>query len=240
MRSAFIYSVFIVITGILAYLGWIADSKSFVGSLFAASLATFIVFFIEMELRPHISIEIAGEGRVKPKPDERKFLWVAVTNRPLWWPLKHIMDRRPAYQVRAWITFLTTSNDPIFSPGRQMIGRWSNTPEPVRPMTIIQRPNGASQITYIPDPSVIRDAVDIASGSSERLDIVMRKPKEKGCLGWHNRIIQNPNLRPEDMFKLKEGRYHVNVRVDVSGRSFNARFRIVCDTGIEDFRLEKI
>jgi hypothetical protein len=150
------------------------------------------------------------------------------------------MDRRPANQVRAWITFLTESKDPVFAQERQMIGRWSNTPEPVRPIMISQIPSGAPEMTLLLDLSITRDAVDIGSGASEILDIVMRVPGEDGCRGWHNRMIQNPNPRPEDQFELRQGRYHARVRVDVSGRSFNALFRIVCDVGIGDFRLEPI
>jgi hypothetical protein len=226
MRSRIAYLIFIVILGALAYIGLQADHRSFVGSLFAAFLSAFIVFFVEMELRPQITI--VQEETHPPLPDGRKFLRVVVTNCALWWPLRLIMDRRPANQVRAWITFLTESNNPVFAPGRQMMGRWSNTPEPVRPLIISQASGGGPGMTFLHDLSVTRDAVDIGSGASEILDIVMRAPGEEGCRGWHNRIIQNPNLR---------GRYHARVRVDVSGRSFIALFRIVCDVGIEDFRL---
>ena len=237
MRSRIAYLIFIAVLGALAYIGVQADQKSFVGSLFAAFLSAFIVFFVEMELRPEIRIV---QEETPPVLNGRKFLRVVVSNRALWWPLKFIMDRRPANQVRAWITFLTEANNPVFAPERQMIGRWSNTPEPVRPIMISQNPGGAAEMTLLLDLSVTRDAVDIGSGASEILDIVMRAPGEAGCRGWHNRMIQNPNPRPEERFELPMGRYHARVRVDVSGRSFNALFRIVCDVGIEDFRLESV
>lgn len=236
MKSRIAYVVFIAILVALAYIGVQADQTSFLGSLFAAFLSIFIVFFVEMELRPEITI--TREEAHPVLQDGRKFLRVIVTNRALWRPLKLIMDRRPANQVRASITFLTESNNPIF--GRQMIGRWSNTPEPVRPIVISQNPTGNPEITLLLDLSVTRDAVDIGSGDSEILDIVMRAPNENGCRGWHNRMIQNPNPRPEDQFELRMGRHHARVRVDVAGRSFTALFRIVCDVGIEDFRLEAI
>jgi hypothetical protein len=238
MRSRIAYLVFIAILGALAYIGVQADHKSFVGSLFAAFLSAFIVFFVEMELRPQISI--THEERPFLDEDGRRFLRVVVSNRALWWPLKLIMDRRPANQVRGVITFLTESNNPVFAPERQMIGRWASTPEPVRPVMISQNPGGTPEMTLLLDLSVTRDAVDIGSGASEILDIVMRAPGEEGCRGWHNRMIQNPNPRPEDRFELRRGRYHARVRVDVSGRSVDALFRIVCDVGIEDFRLERI
>ena len=124
------YLIFIAVLGALAYIGVEADYKSFVGSLFAAFLSAFLVFFLEMERRPEISI--VEEPTPTVLPDGRRFLRVVVANRALWWPLKLIMDRRVASQVRAWITFLTESNDPVFGPEREMIGRWSNTPEPAR------------------------------------------------------------------------------------------------------------
>jgi hypothetical protein len=238
MRSRIVYLIAIAVLGALAYFGLQADHKSFVGSLFAAFLSAFMVFFVEMELRPQISI--VEEETPPVLPDGRKFLRVIVENRALWSPLKLIMDRRPVYQARAWITFLTESNDPVFAKGRQMIGRWSNTPEPVRPILISQSSGGSPQITFLRDLSVTRDAVDIGSGASELLDIVMRTPSEDGCRGWHNRMIQNPNIPPEDQFELTKGRYRALVRVDTSGRSFKALFRIVSDVGIGDFRLEPI
>jgi hypothetical protein len=224
--------------GALAYFGLQADHKSFVGSLFAGFLSAFMVLFVEMELRPQISI--VEEETPPVLPDGRKFLRAIVENRALWWPLKLIMDRRPVYQARAWITFLTESNDPVFAKGRQMIGRWSNTPEPVRPILSSQSPSGTTGISFLRDLSVTRDAVDIGSGASEPLDIVMRSPSEDGCRGWHNRMIQNPNTPPEDQSEISNGRYRALVRVDASGRSFKALFRIVCDIGIGDFRLEPI
>lgn len=238
MRSIIAYLFFMAALVTLAYIGVEADQKSFVGSLFAAFLSVFIVLFMEMELRPQISLK--QEETPPVMPDGRKFLRVVVTNRALWWPLKLIMDRRPANQVRAWITFLTESNNPVFAPERQMIGRWANTPEPVRPIMISQGPGQPPEMTFLLDLSITRDAVDIGSGSSAILDIVMRVPGEDGCRGWHNRIIQNPNPRPEDRFELPKGRYHVLVRVDLSGRNVAAYFRIVCDIGIDDFRLEPI
>jgi hypothetical protein len=228
----------IAVLGALAYFGLQADHMSFVGSLFAAFLSAFMVFFVEMERRPQISV--VEEATPPVLPGGRKFLRVLVENRALWRPLRFIMDRRPVYQARAWITFLTETNDPVFGKERQMIGRWSNTPQPVRPVSISQSPGGASEISFLWDLGVTRDAVDIGSGASELLDVVMRTPNEDGCRGWHNRMIQRPDTPPEDQFELPKGRYRALVRVDASGRSFKALFRIVCDVGIGDFRLEPI
>jgi hypothetical protein len=240
MRSRFVvYLIIIAILGGLAYFGVRTDPKSFVGSLFAAFVSVAVIVFVEAELRPQISIVQEEEPPVWP--NGRKFLRVIVANRALWRPLKLVMDRRPVYQARAWITFLTETNNPVFSPGRVMTGRWSITPEPVRPLSISPSPGGPPAIGFVWDLSATRDAVDIGAGNTEVLDIVMRDPGEDGCRGWHNRMISRPGeTPPEDRFDLSKGRYNALVRVDTSGRSTKALFRIVCDVGIEDFRLEPI
>lgn len=238
MRTKLVYVPVVAVLAVLAYLGVRSDATSFVGSLFAAFLSAFIVFFVEMELRP--SLTIVEEASPSVHTDGRKFLRVIVVNRALWWPLRLCMDRRAATQVRAWVTFLTESNDLVFARERKMIGRWSNTPEPVRPITVVQSGAASPQVGFALDLSVTRDAIDIGSGSSEPLDIVMRNSTEEGCRGWHNRVISNPNPKPEDQYELPQGRYRALIEVDVSGRRCSALFRIVCDIGIGDFRLERI
>jgi len=232
------YCIAFTALGILAYLGVNADRQAFVGSLYAAFFTALVAVFVESELRPQI--RISRETNPPFLLDGRKFLRVIVENRVLWWPLRLIMDRRPAYQVRARITFLNETNDPLFSEGRHMIGRWANTPEPVRPISMSANSAGSPAITFLWDLGITRDAVDIGAGGSEILDIVMRVPGEDGCRGWHNRMIQHPKPPPENQFELPKGRYHVLVHVEASGRIVKALFRIVCNFGIEDFRLEPL
>jgi len=238
MRTLIGYGIAVAVLAATAWFGVQADHKAFVGSLFAALLSVFVVFFMEIQSRPELSIT---EEPAPPPIPGSKFLRVLVENRRLWWPLSIFLERRPAYQARAFITFLTEENNPVFGGGRQVTGRWANTPEPVRPLSVVPTgPGGAPAIHVLRDMSVTRDAVDIASGSREPLDIVVRSEAEQGCRGWHNRIIDHPAPPPEDRFELPRGRYHALVRVDASGRSFKALFRIVCDLGVEEFRLERI
>jgi len=237
MRSKILgYLAAFTVLGILAFFGVKADQKAFVGSLYAAFFTALVAIFVESELRPQL--RITKEAKPAASADGRRFLHVIVENRVLWWPLRLFMDRRPAYQTRAWITFLNEMNDPIFAEGRRMAGRWANTPEPVRPVSITPDSTGKPVATFLLDLSVTRDAVDIGAGNNEPLDIVMRLPSEDGCRGWHNRMIQRPDTPPEDRFELPKGRYHVLVQVESSGRIAQSLFRIVCDVGIEDFRLE--
>jgi hypothetical protein len=238
MRRALVYIPPLLALAALAYFGVRADKAAFMASLFAAAISALTVVFVEAQLRP--DIQILKEPQPAFQPDGRKFLRVVVKNPPLWRPLRFFMDRRPVYQARAWITFLTDNNDPVFSPGRRMTGRWANTPEPVRP--IVATSSAPPGIVFMWDLSVTRDAVDIASGAQEILDIVMRAPSESGCRGWHNRMINlDPDKVPPDhRFELDKGRYRALVQVDASGRTFKALFRIVCDVGLEDFRLEPL
>jgi hypothetical protein len=230
------YLVSFFVLGALLFFGAKADQKAYFGMLFGAAFTAFIAICVEHELRPQIRIT---KETTPPIVNGRKFLRVRVENRALWWPLKRIMDRRPAQQVRAWITFLTENDNLVFSEGRRMIGRWADTPEPVRPISA-NLPGGNRTVTLLWDLSLTRDAIDITAGSSELLDIVMRGPNENGCRGWHNRIIQRADPPPEEQFNLEKGRYNALVKVEVSGRSVEARFRIVCDVGIGDFRLEPL
>lgn len=238
MSSKIVYPIILAVLVTLAYFGVQADAKSFVGSLFAAFLSVAVVIFIEMELRPQI--RITEEATPPALPDGRKFLRVIVENPALWCPLNLLMDRRPVYQARASIIFLTEDNLPVFGKTRQMIGRWSNTPEPVRPLSVFSNVSGTPAVGFFRDLSITRDAVDIGSGGGELLDVVMRVKGEDGCHGWHNRMIENPDTPPQDQFDLPKGRYHALIRVATSGRTFKALFRIVCDVGIEDFRLEPL
>lgn len=231
------YLILISLLGGLLYFGS-ADQKAFSSMLFGAAFTASVAFFIERQLRP--KIRITEEKTPHIMADGRTFLRVIVENKALWWPLKCIMDRRSAQHVRAWITFLTENDDLIFRKGRRMIGRWSKTPEPIRPISVSVISSGNQSVNWLWDLSVTIDAIDIASGAGEPLDIVMRRPSENGCRGWHNYMIQNPAVPPMQRFDLQEGRYRVLVQIDVSGRIVEARFRIVCNVGIEDFRLEPL
>ena len=237
MRSWIVYLVSFAILGALALFGVLVDYRGFAASLFAAAVSIFVVIFIEMELKG--KIRIVKEPKAFVLPNGRTFLRVMVENPVLRSPFRFIMDRRPIYQARASIKFLTEKNDPLFN-GREMIGRWSNTPEPLRPISIAPGAYGTAGITFLRDLSVTRDSIDIACGASELLDIVMRDPKEDKCRGWHNRIIENSDPAPEDSFDLAKGCYHALVRVDASGRRFTAIFRIVFDLDNNDFRLEPL
>lgn len=240
VRRILAYIAPILALAALAFFGVRADKSAFIASLFAAAISVLTVVFVEAELKP--DIQIFKEPHAAFQGDGSKFLRVIVKNPPLWRPLRLFMDRRPAYQTRAWITFLTDNNDLVFSPGRRMTGRWANTLEPTRPI-VATATSGQPGIVFMWDLSVTRDAVDIPSGGQETLDIVMRRPDGSGCRGWHNRMIgldYEKQVPADQKFDLDKGRYRALVQIDSSGRTYTALFRIVCDTALEDFRLEPL
>ena len=194
--------------------------------------------FIEAERRPRIRTEI--ETPPTRLTDGRVFLRIFVINEALGWPWRAFMDRRPALMTRAWITFLTERNASFFRPGRRMRGRWSSTPEPIRPLPISPSSAGGPSLALLWDLSITRDHVDIAPGSREILDIVMRAQGEDGCRGWHNGIIQRPDPPEDEQFELPAGRYRALVRVQTAGRTYRALFNTVNDVPIGDFRLEPV
>src|SRR4030042_4405402 len=80
----------IAILLVLGYVGWRANQKSFVGSLFAAFLAVFVMFFVERKRRPQISI--VKEQKSFGCDKRNTFLRVIVKNRALRLPLNLLMD----------------------------------------------------------------------------------------------------------------------------------------------------
>ena len=222
----------------LAGAGVLADAAAFVGSLFAAGASAGVVLLVEALSRASIDFEIEPSPPVMP--GGRKFLRVHVWNSRLPRPMSLFFDRRPALLTRAWVTFLTQTNDPVFEKGRRMRGRWSSTPEPVLPLTVTAPSTGDPRVVLTWDLTRTTDSVDIPPGSFELLDVVMRVPHDDSCRGWHNGIIQRPNPPPEEQFELPKGRYHALIRVQTGGRSFRYVLRIVNDLSIEHFRLEPI
>jgi hypothetical protein len=233
------YLTVVAVLVVFAVLGVAGDARAFLGSLFAAALSVSAVFFIEAQLRPHMTVK--AEESPPTMPDGRVFLRVVVTNRSLGWPWNRIMDRRPALMTRAWITFLRDNNNtPFFRPGHRMKGRWSVTPEPVRAILIPTSASDELRIASFWDPGVTRDFVDVAPASSEPLDIVMRAPGETGCRGWHNGIIQRPDPPEDERFDLLAGTFRALVRVQTGGQTTRALFQIVNDVPLEHFRLEPL
>ena len=221
----------------LALAGAVADAAAFVGSLFAAGVSAAALFIVEAQSRPSIWLEL------EPWPvdaHDRTFLRVRVWNRRPPRLVSVFLDRRPALLTRAWVTFLTPNNQPVFRQGHRMRGRWSSTPEPVLPMAISQPDTGRQQVVFAWDPTRTTDSVDIPPGSFQLLDLVMRVRGERNCQGWHNGIIQRPDPPPEEQFQLPEGRYHALITVDTGGRRFRQVVRIVNDVPIEHFRLEPV
>lgn len=201
-------------------------------SIVGALVSVVLVLLVERERKPKLAISVEKGNHIHHK---RKFLRVIVTNKAIGALAGLFVTRQPALMCRAYITFLTEKNDPVFAKGRRMLGRWSNTPEPAY---LLPFNNG---VMTIRDPSRTRDLIDIPPDDFEVLDIVMRTEDGETCIGWHNAVIQNPQAEVETRFELPKGRYHVLVSVRTAGQDFRHVFRIVNDhPSIESFRLEDL
>lgn len=210
---------------------------NFIISMVASLFAVMIVLAIERSRKPKLRFAIERDH--PPVLDGRRFLRLHVYNEPISPLLGIFVPRSPALMCRASLMFLHEDNQPVFSRGQRMVGRWSRTPEPVLPFTIDPK---TKQVLLLRDPTRTRDEVDISPGrdSYEILDVVVRAPGSDSCQGWHNGIIQHPDPRPTEVFELLKGRFRVIVTVTTGGEEFSRVFRIVNDVGLEHFRLEDI
>jgi hypothetical protein len=223
----------------LAYFGFnrfhgAADYSAFIAAVFGVVASSLFVLFLESWRRPNIVIEI--ERVLPPRHNGRQFLRVGVRNENTPFLIKFFLDRQPALLTSARIVFLTEQGHLVFNRDEIMQGRWASTPEPVS-IQLLPNPQvpGAVAMAQVLDPSRIRDAVDIAPGAEEMLDVVMRSDIEEACIGWHNGGILG-STPPKYM--LGKGRYHALIVVQVGGRLFRKVVRIVNDLDIDHFRLE--
>src|SRR6266540_1421494 len=209
--------------------------EQFLLSVLASLVAVSMVLLFERQRRPELEFEIEPVAPVQP--NGRKFLRVRVRNRALPGFLGPVYDRQPALMTRAGITFLTLDGHPVFTPGRRMRGRWSDTPEPFRPT-----PVGPDQMVLVAEPFAASNSMDIPPGEFEVLDVVMRAPGSEQCVGWSNayQLAQAGAPPPVgDTFVLDRGRYLVLIQAKTGGRIFPHVLRLVNDVPLPDFRLEE-
>ena len=91
--------------------------------------------------------------------------------------------RNKAIGYRAFITFHLASNGRQVI-GNEMTGRWVGSREPLSPVITNQ-----GTLSYLPDPSVVRDDLDIYAGQREALDVAVRFDQEDDCYGWSNESV---------------------------------------------------
>jgi hypothetical protein len=159
---------------------------AFLSTIIGGFVSIGAVVFVEYLRRP--SLELSKEdppldNRYDPPGSrpatEMRSLRVEVSNETLPW-FARWMDRAPALQCRATITFhhLADEQDIL---GRAMEGRRASTPEPLPIVLAPANPQG-QPVVLIPQSH----GVDIYPGESELLDIAIRADNDTECYGWNN------------------------------------------------------
>jgi len=213
-------------------MGWIAIFSNFVISLLASIIGVLTVLWIDRQRRPRLRMTVGIPGTIdKADPLKRPvttFLHVRVENQKTNFPVSLFYDAEMALSCAAWLTFHHLDGHRVFD--REIVARWTETPEPsFRPITH----DGKVAVML----SGVKNSVDIPTGEYANLDVAVRMLGERECYGWNNESYLH-NWRHPD-WKLKRGRYLVNVRVRSGGREFKDVFLLVNDVPHRDFRLEQ-
>ena len=189
------------------------------------------VILVETLRQPKLSIRIESGPEDISLRDGRKARWVhvIVTNEslPRWamW-----LKRDSATLCRATVQFMYfDGRQDVF--GRSMVGRWSNTPQPIQATIVME-----GKTFKINDPQrTAQLSIDIPPGESERLDVAVRYSDNDDAYGWNNEPYFN---HWESPWPLPKGRYFVLVTVRSSGQKAMAEFYLDNNQGLKEFRLE--
>lgn len=209
------------------------------GTLTSLVTSFAVAVFVERMRIPRLIVSIETPPLDQPYPQgapvrEMRSLRVLVHNEAPSGIWENLLERNPALQCRATITFHHLNGQNVL--GRSMRGRWSGTPEPV-PVPVIG-PGGQQFHLFDFSRLTLETAIDIHPGERELLDIANRADNDEECYGWNNETYfstppwRNPN------WKLSKGRYLVKVIVTSSGKKASECFRLVNDVSRGDFRLE--
>ena len=218
-------------------------------SFLASIIALLLAMFLERYRRPVLFIDNPNVKQlslcIDCKNTLTKVTTVDVGNKPMPRPLRWAWDRNPAHDCRAKIEFLYEKGERALE--KAMVGRWTNTPEPITPVLYPSGKEQESPISQILDPSRIQPSVVIGPGRAETLDVVFRINDEefrdrrddyKHCWGWNNEGYRHRHM-PKD-WKLPEGQFIARITVASGGQSTTADFKIINDLGFGQFRLERV
>ena len=163
---------------------------------------------------------------------EARYLHVRVSNE-LPPRLLYFHHRKPAVGCKALITFHIAADGRKFIDD-EMTGRWARSREPISAVCTNQ-----GTLSYIPDPSVVRDDLDIYAGQQEALDVAARFDQEDECYGWNNESYWSQTLWRSQHWKLPKGEYLVVVTIRTSdGLAYRDIFKLLNAGTRQDFRLE--
>jgi hypothetical protein len=147
--------------------------------------------------------------------------------------LLFFLRRKPAIGCKAFITFHIATDGKKFR-DHEMTGRWVGSREPLSAVITNQ-----GSISYLPDPSVVRDDLDIYAGQQEALDVGVRFDQEDKCYGWNNESYWSPTPWRSQHWELPRGDYLVVVTIRTNdGLECRDIFKLLNSGKRQDFRLE--
>ncbi|SRR5258706_65590 len=204
--------------------------------ILGAIISILITIGIENLRKPKLSINLKqhDDNNYSNAPATNvRFLKVEVTNQPLHKYLRWIL-REPAMQVHANITFFHLDGQNVF--GKDMLARWSGSPEPVLPRIILDNRDRG----FIWDISKfsVSTNMDIYSGHSQDIDIAAKFDDDEECYGWNNEGYLSEPLWRNPNWKLSSERYLVKVIVSTAGEKITYVCRLINDVSRINFRLD--
>jgi hypothetical protein len=214
-------------------ISWILESGA-IGILFGAVLAFAFTMLVEWLRKPRLRFSIESPPLETAFGNDiaqiMRVLRVHVFAKPLPFAARWMM-RSPALRCRATISFHHLDGQNISA--RLMEGRWSNSPEPARPIGVDA--SGKSVAVLDPERLLEPSRIDIYPGQIQPIDVAARYDDEADCYGWNNESYAHRWRTPA--WKLPGGRYLIRISVSSSGQTWSDVFRIVNDVPRTDFRL---
>jgi len=207
--------------------------------LLGAILSIIITIIVEVQRKPNLHLEISepADADYENHPAKHaRWLGVLVMNRPLARGFRWL-SRNAALESQALISFYHLDGQPVFS--GPMIGRWSSSPQPITPISIIGDNLTINQITIAYDSVTTANArMDIHPGNAEKVDIAAKFDQDNVCFGWNNEAYFSKPLWRNPKWRLLTGRYIVKVEIIAAGEKTMSLFRLCNDVAIDNFRLE--
>lgn len=166
-----------------------------------------------------------------------RFLSLVIENKRLSLPFRWL-SRNAALQCHATIDFFHLDGQNVF--GRNMIGRWLGSAEPIPAIQISGEGINIEKIVVSGGQQATSSTInDIYPGEKANLDIAARFDRDIVCYGWNDEgYFSNPLWR-NPKWELPSGRYIVKVELVSSGDKSVGYYRLVNDVDISSFRLEE-
>lgn len=185
--------------------------------------------WLDRQKSPKLSMEVGEPEKLKEdnpyKHPPCTWLHVRVKNLSLGGLASKLINREPALDCHAWVTFYQR-HDLSCPFDHAMKARWSDTAVPVID-------DFYKKIETL--PKGLQETVDIQPGKCERLDIAIRTKGDEQCYGWNNEgYLYDDNKYTNPKWQLQKVLYIATVRVETGGRKFEDIF-MVCNEGEYDF-----